>query len=209
MIATRQQTVDVFLSFSAAESALAGRVADQLRAHGLVVFDEDRLEERAHIEDAMWDAVAECRAVVAIVSRDAPTSRMTFEIGAALAWRKPVFAIASDWSLTRVNPLLAQASVYSPDRIDDVARAVRSIRDLSARDRRVLAGACRATAGSVDQLIADPVLLDSLEARYQARTGQFVPAERLLSELLRMRKQGLLKTSGRDRKAPGRPADEP
>jgi hypothetical protein len=57
------------------------------------------------------------------------------------------------------------------------------------------------TKVSVDQLALDPRHLQTIVKRFVRATGKIVTGERLLSELLRMRKQGKLVIRGSARHA--------
>ena len=78
----------------------------------------------------------------------------------------------------------------------DVEKALgQTLAELSDEDRSILAKIFRTIGVSVDQLALDPKHLQELVKRFNARTHRNVPGERLLSELLRMRKLGWLSKS--------------
>ena len=118
---------------------------------------------------------------------------MGIEIGAARAWNKPIFAVITDPSSTRLPRALSGIDLYPPARIDDVITAIKlSGEQLSDEDRLRLSKVFADIGVSVDQLALDPRHLQELVKQFKKHTGKRVPGERLLSELLRMRKQGRL-----------------
>jgi hypothetical protein len=118
---------------------------------------------------------------------------MTLEFGAAGAWNKPVFGIVTDPSAPQVPAWLRGVPVYSSGQIDDIIRAIKqSGKELSEEDRSLLANLYRELGIPVDQFALDPPQLDQLVQRFSAASERPVASERLLSELLRMRKQGRL-----------------
>ncbi len=185
---------DVLVSHAAGDASLAKNVADALRANGLeAVTDAELLDKGTDASDALWEALSESRALVTILPPTGPTPSMTLELGAARAWNKPVFGIVTDPSAAHVPEWLRGVPVYPSGRIDDIIRAIKqSGKELSDDDRSLLADLYRASGIPVDQFALDPTQLDKFVQRFQTATGRSVSGERLLSELLRMRKQGKL-----------------
>jgi hypothetical protein len=83
-----RRTCDVFISHSIADQALAKQVADSVEAAGLTAFRADTvLRSRQDVSNAIWEALAESRAVIVIFSpRPVPDAMGLVEIGAAAAW---------------------------------------------------------------------------------------------------------------------------
>src|SRR3954447_22516850 len=100
------KTYNVFISHATKDSAVALEVARIFRESGLESFTDKELAPGADWSDAIWEALAERRAVLAIVSPSGLTSRMGIEIGAARAWHKPIYAVVTDPSATSVDPAL-------------------------------------------------------------------------------------------------------
>ena len=193
------KTCDVFISNSAGDAKLAAEIADAFRANGLDAVTYAELLTDANASDALWDALAESRALVAILSRSGPTPFMTFELGAARAWNKPVFGIVTDPSFTRLPSDLSGIPLFTPGRIEEVITAVKLAgQELSDADRNLLAKAYSEQEISVDQLALQPRQLEKLAHRFNVGAGKSVSGERLLSELLRLRKQGRLAKSRRN-----------
>lgn len=203
---TASKTYDVFISHGIGDAALALDIAHACRLNGLEAVTNSDLSPGIHVADALWDALAESQALLAIVSPSGPTISMGIEIGAARAWNKPIFAVVTDSSMTRLPAALAGVRLYPSGRIDDVIEAIRrTSQPLSEEDRTVLARAYSDTGVSVDQLALDPTHLTEIVKRFNQETGKSLAGERLLAELLRMRKQGkLTKSSSLGRSKPNR-----
>lgn len=200
------KTYDVFIAHSANDAALALEVVTACRANGLEAITDMELQPGANVGDAVWEALAESRALVAILSPSGLTPSMGIELGAALAWNKPIFGVLTNPSLNPLPGDLMGVHLYTPGRIEDVIRAIKqSGQELSEEDRVLLARLFTEVGVSVDQLALERDRLGELVKQFAANTGRAVPGERLLSELLRMRKQGRL-TRGRspDRMKPRR-----
>jgi hypothetical protein len=192
-------TYDVFISHAADDAPLAREIANACRANGLGAITYAELLPAADISQVLWDALAESRALLAVLSRSGPTPSMAIELGAARAWNKPIFGVVADPTFTDVPPGLSGIHLYTSGRVEDVIRAIKSSgKELSEDDRSLLASLYTEIGVSVDQLALDPRHLEELVKRFGAATGKTVPGERLLAELLRMRKQGKL-TKGRPR----------
>ena len=192
-MAELDKTYDVFISHSATDSALAVEVANACRESGLESVTNAELLPRENLGDAIWEALAESRALLTIVSPSGPTPAMAIEIGAARAWNKPIYAIVTDPASNRLIPALTGILLYTYGRIQDVIKAIRASVEEFSEDDRVILGELYSRMGtSVDQLILDPKQRDTLVKKFAKKSGRIVEGERLLSELLRLRKQGEL-----------------
>jgi hypothetical protein len=189
-------TNDVFLSYAASETALARDVTEACNAAGLTTFDAARIPPGASIGDAVWSALAESVALVAIVSPSGPNPAMSIELGAARAWNKPIHVIVSDPASTRLPDALVGSRLYTAGRLDDVITSIRSsLGQWSETDRSHLVTLYAQSANSVDQLAMQPGRLSELTDRFNHDRQKSFSSERLLSELMRLRKQGRLARS--------------
>jgi hypothetical protein len=200
------KTYNVFISHAAKDSAVVHEIASILGESGFESFTDNELAPGADWSDAIWEALAESRALLAIVSPAGLTPRMGIEIGAARAWHKPIYAVVTDPSATPVDPALAGIPLYTTGRLEDVIRLIRSsAQQLSEEDRLALGELYSEMDISVDQLTLDPRQLAALVKKFAKRTGKAADGERLLSELLRLRKQGrLVRKGSSDRRTPKR-----
>jgi len=185
------KTYDVFITHSPADANLAAKIADDCRAGGLEAVTHDELDVGENLDDALWEALAESRGMLALIPATGPTPMMNFEFGAARAWNKPIFGVLPDASRSRPN--VRGIEFFPSNRIGDAIRAIKQLGDdFSDGDRSRLADVYTAIGVSADKLALDPIHLEELVKGYRAGKGKAVSGERLLSELLRMRKQGKL-----------------
>lgn len=99
MSATLEKTFDVFLSYSPVDARAAGMVERALTEAGLKVFAERKdTVPGEDWKDDLWEGMANSEVVVVVVARSKPvlTSSQAVEVGAALAWQKPIHIITSD-----------------------------------------------------------------------------------------------------------------
>jgi nucleoside 2-deoxyribosyltransferase len=195
----RGRACDVFISNSMRDAPLAMEVADACRSSGLEVFTSTELPAGRDISDALWEALAESRAVIMILSPTDLTAAMAFEIGAARAWNKPIYAIVSEPSTTRLPSAMAGIDLYTTGRLEDVIHAIKTgVEQLTEEDRVFLSHLYSSLDISVDQLAFEPVRRGELVKEFKKGRGKTISEEKLLSELLRLRKQGrLMKRSTR------------
>jgi len=194
MTTTASKTCDVFISHAAADSRLAGEIAESLEAVGLETFHGGTVAPGSDLGEAIWQALAESRALIAIISPDVPPHSMGMvEIGAAAAWNKPVFLLINGPSSTKLPSALASYPVFPLGRLNDVVQEIRSgFEPLSNEDRNILADVYRSLNTPADQLSQSPAALRDLTTTFNRRAQKQFSGEQLLSELIRMRKRGEL-----------------
>lgn len=189
-------TYDVFLSYPMTETGLADQVARALEQAGLDVFWDRQagigLEE--NIQDTIWRAVAESAALIAIVPTEgAFLSNMAVEVGAFKAWCKPIYVVQAAKGQIRLPVYFADCPIYPLSRLDDVVAAIkRDLASLTAEDCDALAEIYADHAIPVDQLLSNPIEIEQLAEEFHLRCGKKVAGERLIQELLRLRKSGRL-----------------
>jgi hypothetical protein len=184
---------DVFISYSTGGGTHAMEAADACRASGLEALTFTELLPSEDVDDALWEALAESRVLLVILPPSGPTTSMAIEIGAARAWNKPIFAIVIDPSSTRLPQALSDIRLLTTGRIQDVIKAIDlSSKELSDEDRSFLIKFYFRMDVSVDQLTIDPGQLGDLAKKFNRGRHKDVSGEHLLSELLRMLKQGKL-----------------
>jgi hypothetical protein len=184
---------DVFISCAAADTDRAAEVARAFVGSGLNAVTMNDLSVGQNLSDLLWDALAECRAMIVIFSSATPNPTMTFEIGAAKAWNKPIFALVTNPAIAPLPAGFSDLRLYPIERVDDVVRAVKETAlELTEQDRTALADAYSDIGVSVDRLATETGQLGRLVKRFNSKSRKTVSGDQLLSELLRMRKQGLL-----------------
>jgi hypothetical protein len=188
-MAKRNRLCDIFIANSPSDTALATEIASACRASGLEAITNAELPPGLDTSDELWEALAESRALIVILPRSGPTDSMWIEIGAVRAWNKPIFGVLTD-PLHHPPTGLSGIPFYVPGRMDELINSVKATdRNVSETDSLILAEVYEEIGASVDQLILDPKLRQRLVRRFTTRAKKTVSEERLLSELLRMRKQ--------------------
>jgi hypothetical protein len=188
----RTPKYSVFFSYSAADREAAGIIERALAGAGLDVFDPASVDLGQSVADAIWQALALSDAVVVLMPPDgSPTPNTAAELGAALAWRKPIYVVSKDNGRVRAPSFLRGHVIYPASRIEDVARAIKEgPKPLSEDEIEALKTAYLELNTPTDRLIQDPALLDLLAQRFNSKTRSKVPGERLIYEMIRLRKQG-------------------
>lgn len=201
MPSVAKTTYDVFISHTPADAALAASLAESFRSSGLEPFTDREIAAAENLSDAVWEALAECKALVAILSRSELSASMSVEIGAAQAWNKPIYVVVADPATIRLPNFLTQVRVVSAGAVEDVVREVqRSSHDWTDDDRQILVDAYLRAGVPVDRFASEHVRLRRLTDQFNKHSKKNISGERLLSELLRLRKSGKLpvlrKTAG-------------
>jgi hypothetical protein len=186
-------TYDVFLSYSPQDATFAADTARILQSFDLVVFDKKALPANGRLEDAVWEAMAESLALVAVISTGGPSATTLFELGAAGGWNKPVYVVVADPVSTHLPEFLHRFPVYPPSRIEDVARAIKgSAEVLTDAEKSILIEEYLRIGEPVDQLVMRPATLSKLANLFTRRAKRQIAPEELVRNLLHLRKRGEL-----------------
>ena len=86
------------------------------------VFTDAEVVPGESVENAIWEAMSESQALVAIIPETDPSAWIAFELGAAIAWNKPIYAVASNPATARLPVGLQGIMIYPPSRIEEIAR---------------------------------------------------------------------------------------
>jgi len=184
---------DIFLSYSANDRELALALAETFQANGLLPFVRDAVDTGKDLEDAIWEALAESWAVVVVISHDELSPLMWVEIGAARAWNKPLYVVVPDPTSVRLPVPLASATVLTPQGVDAIIREVKNANAAFTGDEiNVLVELYAELGVPADRIALDPGYLALLTRQFHRRTHKQVSGERLVSALIRLRKQGRL-----------------
>jgi len=194
MTATTTPTFDVFVSHGSRDREFAADVSDRLQAEGLQPFDDASVPVGQEISTAIWDALAECHAFIVIVSSDSkPDAMGMVELGAAIAWNKPIFVLLNGPATSPLPEALKSYRVYPRNRLDEVLTQIRrNLEPITDDEREVLTETYRELGIPADRLSQSPRELQQLVETFNAKTGKQLSGTGLLSELLRMRKQAKL-----------------
>src|SRR5947208_1524390 len=164
----RTRASDVFLSYSPRNEMLAAQVKARLADEGLLVVSPRDLGNGRQLASRFREAIAESQAMVVIVSEPyvLPTN-LVIEVGAALAWEKPIFVLASNADPESLPAFLQEGKVFSYQSLDAVIDSIlQSKLELSERETQWLKQWYEDRKVPLDQLMARPALLDDLSARF-------------------------------------------
>lgn len=201
-MSTTTPTYDVFVSHSTRDREFAADVAHRLAAEGLQPFYDASVGIGEDVSKAIWDALAECRAFIVIVSPDSsPDAMGTVELGAAIAWHKPIFVLLNGPASIHLPEALQQFQAYPRNRVDEVLAHIRqTFEPITDEDRELLAEIYSNIDVTADRLSQSPRELQELVNRFNAGANKQLSGSRILSELLRMRKQSKLPRLGSRRR---------
>ena len=187
-------TYDVFVSHSSRDREIATDIAERLAAEGLQPFYDASIPLGEDMSKTIWDALAECRAFIVVVSPDsAPDAMGMVELGAATAWQKPIFVLLDGPASMRLPEALKQYKAYPRSRMDEVVALIRQTSEpITVKDRESLLDIYSGIGVSADRLSQSPGELQELVRRFNNDTGRQLSSSRVLSELMRMRKQAKL-----------------
>jgi hypothetical protein len=193
-----KKTCDVFISHGAVDRTWAAEVSQRFSEAGMTAFRIDVAEAPVKLEDTVWEALAESSAIVVLIS--SPTwqaQSSSIEVGAAMAWEKPAFALFKGRRPQGVPAYVEQFGVFPSDELDRLVGLVRKKMEvLSEKQQQVLFKAYNSLGVPAERLVAQPSKVDQLARRFNRATKSKVSPERLLREILRWRKQGKFRAVG-------------
>ena len=194
MIRSNQRIIDVFVSHGQHDTGLAELLNRALKDQGLSTWLVSSLEPSDQFESAIRNAMAECHAVVILLTPAMLNSQwLAVEVGAAIAWNKPIYVLYDGVALDQIPGYLSQYHLLPVSQISEVVHKISESRQpLSDQDRASLLQAYQETGLSADQILLQPRAVSDLSSRYRKLARTAIPGERLVKELLRMRKQGEL-----------------
>ncbi|RJP32072.1 MAG: hypothetical protein C4547_14495 [Phycisphaerales bacterium] len=201
---TKPQDCDVFLCFSIVDAADARRVRAALENAELKVYERTPDERDG---ERVAQALAACDALVVIVPVSGDVSANSLvEMGAAWGWGKPMFGVRYGNGHAAPAGFLTRVKLFPPSRLDDLVSEIkRTRRPISRPQREALAAVYAELGTSTDEMVRDPLLVDRFVERFKERTGRSVGRDRLVNELLRLRKSGVLPRLGRKKRGASRP----
>lgn len=193
---------DVFISYGSRDREFAVDVAGRLAAEGLQPFYNALVPAGEDMSKAIWDALAECRAFIVIVSADSnPDAMGMVELGAATAWNKPIFVLLNGSTSIRLPEALQPFQAYPRNRVDEVLTRIRqTFEPITDEDRQLLAEIYGDINIPADRLSQSPRELQELIHRFNVGTRRQLSGSRIMSELFRLRKQSKLPRLGTQRR---------
>lgn len=193
---SKKQIYDVFLSHHAQDVGLVSMVAREMEAAGCGVFSLESTPVKlgGHIQSQVLDALVDSSAVVVLLTRASVESRwIAFEVGVAMAWDKPVFILHDGLDVRSIPEFLNQFHLAPLSDLSRVVKQIQSLRQpLSDSQRESLVEVYREVAIPVDQLLRDQKQRSKLSRLFAEQSPDPVPVNRLLQELIRLRKNGKL-----------------
>jgi hypothetical protein len=182
----------VFLSYSLSDRPTAEKVAQAMKNAGLSVFTAIDLPGGCAISEEINRVLAASDALVLILpSEGTIDANAGIELGAAMAWKKPICLVRPENGHVRMPGYLSSYPTYPISRIDDVVRLVKEgLAALSAKQLEVLREVYVSMGIPTDKFRFDPAMLDELAHRFKTQTGSHTSGERLLYEMMRLRKRG-------------------
>lgn len=191
-MSTKNHSIDVFLCGSLFDAPSVAAVRQALERSGLGVYSTDAIRPGARLTDDVRQAIAEAGAFVLVVNPEyGILPNMAVELGAAMAWRKRIIVLTTAAEPMTLPSYLSDIAVYPIGRVDDVVAAIsRGRQPLSDADRALLAKLYAKMRVPTDRFVREPAVTDDLAHRFNKRVGREVTGERLVQELIRMRKAG-------------------
>jgi hypothetical protein len=191
------RVTDVFLSYSQSETAWAAEVQVRFGQAGLEVFNAYGADAGDMRDGVIWDALVESSALIALVRSPREMSpTLSFEIGAAMTWQKPVYVLYQGDRPTGLPKYAEQFGMFPASELDKLVRLVAREKGFSDEERHALQQAYTAVGVPADRLLVDLAKLDELEKNFKKISPSHFSAEQLLREILRLRKQRKLPRVG-------------
>jgi hypothetical protein len=190
--AAKKRVYDVFLSFAGSNARLASEVEVKLTAYGLSVFNPmSNLQPAVHIQERLWEELGASSVVVAVFGEKVQlSSYLAFEIGAAMAWKKPVYGVKTPDAI--IDPSIPpDIQLFNLERLDDVAvEILAASKPFTEEQRQKLAQVYANVGTPTDGLTRNPSAVDHLTEQFNSLAKTRLSGERLLRELLVLRKRG-------------------
>lgn len=185
---------DVFLSHGTHDTGIAGVVKNALSDADLEVFSVQSVKPENSFTELWRDALAECSAVVLILTRSTlGSSNLAFEVGAAMAWNKPIYVIHDGIADSEIPRYLDDLKLCQISNLPQIVKEIaKSQEPISEEDRETLMNVYEEFGIPTDQLLCKPLDLRELSEQYNKISHSILSGERLIRELIRLRKQGKL-----------------
>ena len=182
------------MSYSQRDQGDALRVRQKIEDAGISVFDASREGEPGAMWDNVRKAIADSEAVIIVISRNsALSSSLGIEIGAAIAWQKPVYVVLPQKEQEDVPELLRGLRSYTVDSLSELIDAIIEARsDLTNEETEWLKDWYEQRKVPLDRIVRDPESIALLTTSFHERFERQLDAQKLLLALLRLRKRGEL-----------------
>lgn len=200
VVESKPGVATVFVVAPRGKVAAARQVAQRLSELGPfdVVLDID-ITTDGKLQDVgaeLWTAVAKSDAMVFVLDDSDLTSEGYVELGAAWARDIPTLAVAVV-AQPRVPVMLAKQQYFHEASLAELVREIhRSTEPMSPAEIAVMSDLYRRNGIPVDRLMAEPGLASKFVKELTKATGRTVLEQRVLTQLLRLRKSGNLPRVG-------------
>ncbi|MBL7184887.1 MAG: toll/interleukin-1 receptor domain-containing protein [Phycisphaerae bacterium] len=192
-----KKTYDIFLSYSSDLQSQAEVVAKKFADAGLAVFDLSELGPAHNVVEETWQALAESWALVVIVKPGATPPSVAVEIGAASAWQKPIYILLEGEGEHHLPAYFSKYETFKSSEIGKVVELIsKGLKPLNDKDRQALAKAYVELRIPTDRLLREPTSIERLKNTLWKESGLMISGERMMQELIRLRKRGRLPTIG-------------
>ena len=187
---------DVYLTATELDRAACELVRRGLEELGLNVFvaNATKLPSGRKLEGGLREALMQSRVFAGVLSRSALGSDgFAFELGAAWGMAKPVYLITHEIDQAKIPTHYRKYHIEPISRHAEIARDIRhAAAPPSDEQIQTLISAYADLSIPADRLLDDPHSLDQLTERYnEAGSSQYSP-DRVLLEIIRLRKAGKL-----------------
>jgi hypothetical protein len=188
-----KKTFDVFLSYSCDSADEAKVIIKKFTDAGFSVFGFSEIGLGKNIIEEIWQALAECWAVVVLIKTETIPPSVAVEIGAASAWQKPIYIIMESKGKHNLPFVFSKYEVFSISEIEKVVNRVqKASRPLNENEQNVLVKVYLKLGIPADTLLMQPASIDRLNDMLQQESGLRLSGERIMQALLRLRKRGNL-----------------
>ncbi|HBG27260.1 MAG: hypothetical protein A2Y10_12595 [Planctomycetes bacterium GWF2_41_51] len=189
-----KKTYDVFLSYPNGLKTQAVAIIKKFEDAKLVVFDSSDIKLGKNIVEETWQALAVSWAIVTIVEPGNMPPSVAVEIGAASAWQKPIYFILTEAKGKYDMPVyFSKYEVFRISEIEKVIKLIlRGLNPLSNDQKEALVRAYLKLRIPTDKLLMEPGYIEQLKKMLQHEANINISGERLMQELLRLRKSGKL-----------------
>jgi len=188
-----KKTYDVFLSYSLDLQSQAKVIANKFAHAGLAVFNLSEIGPGYNIVEETWQALAESWALVVLVEPGTVPPSVAVEIGAASAWQKPIYILTEGEGEYHVPAYFSKYEVFKSSEIEKVIELIsQALKPLSDGDIQALAKAYVGLCIPTDRLLREPSSIERLRNILWKESGLRISGERMMQELIRLRKRGRL-----------------
>ncbi len=183
---------DVFVCHGTLDVGIADVVRRAFEAEQLEVFAVHEIIPDDSFMAEVRRALAECHAFVLLLTRSTLQSPdVALEIGMATAWNKPVYVLYDGIAKSEIPVYLNEFHVAPISHLDRIVKEIRGNQQpLTQEQLERLLKVYEEFGIPTDKLLTKPVALRELAHKYNRNGRTSIPAEKLIQELIRLRKQG-------------------